>query len=296
MSSTPKSNSKIPLKYRLLRKSIPVLENIAPNVVGKIAMHGFLKPLKFPIPEEELFLREQARKFFFISDGKQIQSYVWNEGKDKKRLLFMHGWASRASHFTAFIKEAVDKDFEVVAIDAPGHGNSEGRLTDVVQFAQAIIDLEQQIGQFKGALGHSMGGTALLYAMSRGLHIPQLTLMAVPAIEEEILEVYSSKMNLSKKGVRYMLKNIEEKFGAPFEKYTAQYLAQSLSFHQAQLVYDENDREVSPKNGEVLQKFISNATFLKVSSAGHAKMLADPELAKQAIAFHLKPIEEKVSA
>ncbi len=277
-----KKSSSLPLKYQFLQKIAPVVDRLAPAVAGRLAKRYFLKPVKFPIPEAEYALRDQARTIEYEVKGKKIVAYAWND-TGKKTLFLMHGWASRATHYTALISLAVGQDYRVVGLDAPAHGQSDGKFSDVPQFAQAILDLEQREGKFHAAVGHSMGGTSLLYAMNRGLKIPHLTLMATPAIEEEIIATYVKQMFIKERSVAYMMKYLEAEFGHPFEKYTALYLAQSLTFGKLHLVYDKKDRQVATVNADALHETVPTATKSIITSGGHSKMLADKQLASKII-------------
>lgn len=275
---TKKSSSSYPLKYQFLQRIAPMVDRLAPAIAGRLAKTAFFKPIQFPTPAQEIALRNKAREVVYEVKGKKIFAYVWNDTGNETMLL-MHGWASRATHFTAIINQAILKGYRVVGLDAPAHGKSDGKFSDVAQFAQAILDLEQREGQFHAAVGHSMGGTAILYAMNRGLKIPHVTLMATPAIEEEIIEAYVSKMFIKERSVAYMLKYIEEQFGHPFEKHTALYIAQSISFKYLHLVFDQTDRQVSTRNADALLETVSSATKSIITSQGHSKMLADNAVA-----------------
>lgn len=273
-------NSKIPLHLRVQRSLMPLFESIFPRSAGRLATKMFFTPIKFPIPEEEKDLKSKALLINLSIDNNRIQGYVWNpEGKGPK-IFLMHGWASRATHFTAIIEEAMSRDFRIFAIDGPAHGGSYGESTDVIEFAEAIKKFVKTEGKFDAAIGHSMGGTALLYAMKNGLKIPHLTLMAVPALPNEIIKVYAQKMNISAKTTDRMLANISKAYKAPFFKYTAEFLSRGGGFAKVHLVFDKRDREVSLHNLDALADNLVKAKKSIVSSLGHAKMLSDSKLAK----------------
>ncbi|TXC78524.1 alpha/beta hydrolase [Luteibaculum oceani] len=277
-SSAP---SKVPFKYRMLRTCMPILEKFSPTLIGKIGARMFLTPLRFPIPEKEEHLRSLAEQSHFKSGNTDVYGYIWGKENNGKKILLMHGWASRASHFTSLIETAVENGDTVYAIDAPGHGQSQGKQSDVIQFAQAILDWEQRVGKFDIGIGHSMGGTALLYAMTRGLSLQHLCLLAVPAVESEIIKVYCDKLNISEAAGQRIINTLEKRFQAPFKKYTASYLAESISPQSVALFFDRNDKEVSEKNAQVLHDKLTQSKLFWVESYGHAKMLGDNILAKQ---------------
>ncbi|MFN8006410.1 MAG: alpha/beta fold hydrolase [Terriglobia bacterium] len=92
----------------------------------------------------------------------------WGRGP---AVLCAHGWSSRALRFRALIERLVKSGFRVVALDAPGHGQSSGRHTDVIEYAEAIRVVADNAGDLHGAVGHSFGAMALLLALEKGLKV-----------------------------------------------------------------------------------------------------------------------------
>ena len=271
------------MHLQLLRKSMPIAEQIAPRAIGRFATKMFFSPLRYPIPEREQALKAQATRGELQVADERVVTWKWNENGKGPVLFLMHGWASRASQFVAIIKEALDRDCRIYALDAPAHGESTGEKTDVIQFADAIMLFQQQAPNFDYCIGHSMGGSAILLAMRKGLKPKHIALMAVPSIADEILSVYAQKMGVKERTVSRMKENITAEFGEPFSNYTAENLARGLAYEKVELFYDKNDKEATPVNMSALKKVIGTATEHLVESKGHARMLKDEELAKRVL-------------
>ena len=93
----------------------------------------------------------------------------WTWGEQGPLVLLMHGWGSRASRFRFFVPALVGAGFRVVAFDGPGHGQTGGTRASLPEFAAALTAVAHATGEVAGVIGHSLGGAAALFAMSRGL-------------------------------------------------------------------------------------------------------------------------------
>lgn len=79
-------------------------------------------------------------------------------GKGKRALVFVHGWASNATFWQA--QTAAFTDFRVIAIDLPGHGESDKPRVDYTMdlFARAIAAVLKDAKIERAVfVGHSMG-------------------------------------------------------------------------------------------------------------------------------------------
>lgn len=69
----------------------------------------------------------------------------------------------------------VSAGFKVVAFDAPAHGESSGRTTDLVESASAIAAVAAHTGPLHAVLAHSFGASMALYAQRDwGVQAPRM--------------------------------------------------------------------------------------------------------------------------
>ena len=110
---------------------------------------------------------------------------------NKPVLLFIHGWQDNAATFSS-LWQRLEKDFNLVAIDLPGHGLSQSRSGDnYYHFFDYIDDLHQVIMQLPAArvclVGHSLGAIiASCYSAAYPQSIDKLVLIEglSPLVEE----------------------------------------------------------------------------------------------------------------
>lgn len=89
-------------------------------------------------------------------DGQKV--HYLSGGKGKRALVFVHGWASDQTFWQA--QTAAFRDFRVIAIDLPGHGQSDKPQVEYTmeRFANAIQAVLKDAKIRRAVLvGHSMG-------------------------------------------------------------------------------------------------------------------------------------------
>ncbi len=124
------------LAIAYIRTKFKILATISTRKTAEEAFKLFCPPLTKPITEiPQLF--KDAEKLSFESNGLKIQGYRWNYPQQNK-VLVLHGFSSAACKFERYIANLIDKGYEVLAFDAPAHGNSEGKTVNVVQYSDMI--------------------------------------------------------------------------------------------------------------------------------------------------------------
>ena len=101
--------------------------------------------------------------------------------EDGPKLLCLHGWLDNAASFLPLLPWL--RDFDLVALDLPGHGGSDHRAPGydymLVDWIHDVLDALDALGwQRTRLLGHSMGGAiATMVAVSAPERIERLALI-----------------------------------------------------------------------------------------------------------------------
>src|SRR5690349_3733304 len=101
-----KKKDKTPLPLKIVRWAFPKAERLVPSLAHRYFLKIFFSPLRYPVPEKERKAEEYATKFDLTVGGKKIQGYTW--GNAKEYILFVHGWAGRATQFRRFVKPVTE--------------------------------------------------------------------------------------------------------------------------------------------------------------------------------------------
>ena len=274
---------KTPLPLKIVRWLYPKVERVLPALAHRYFLNLFFTPFRYTVPDKEKKAESFAKKFTIEANGKRVQCYSWGEGKP---VLFVHGWAGRATQFRRFVKPFNAAGFMVVAFDGPAHGKSEGKKTALAEFEQALIKIYERIGTPVAIIAHSFGGAASLFSASNGLTIPKLINIASPTIGDEIINTYLKAINGSSSTGKFFKDYILKTQGRPFDEFTASYFVTHLPRPiDLLLIHDENDKEVGIIQAEHIIKLYPAARLVKTKGLGHTRILKDDRVIKECVTF-----------
>src|SRR4051812_42065129 len=137
-----KKKDKRPLLLKFIQWGFPKLEKIVPILAYRYFIKLFFTPLRYTVPDKEKEIAEQAEQFSFTVNGKKIQAYKWGKGPI---VVFVHGWAGRATQFRKFIEHFTANGYQAIAFDGPAHGQSEGSTTNLIEFKEVLEELFKQL-------------------------------------------------------------------------------------------------------------------------------------------------------
>jgi pimeloyl-ACP methyl ester carboxylesterase len=125
------------------------------------AFELFCTPLKrMRKPLSPLF--EQAGRCTVSVQGITVNGFRWNKG-GHTRVQVLHGFESASQNFDRYIRAFIDKGYEVLAFDAPGHGVSGGLQITLPLYIDSIRAVYAAYGPVQSFLAHSFGGLALVH-------------------------------------------------------------------------------------------------------------------------------------
>lgn len=112
---------------------------------------------------------KNAETIHFYLNNKKMNGYRWNHPQPEKALI-LHGFGSAAHKFEDYAILLTNKGYEVLAFDAPAHGDSEGDTTNAVEYSAMITQVFQQFGPIQSFMAHSFGGISLSLALEQIPH------------------------------------------------------------------------------------------------------------------------------
>lgn len=283
VAALPKKKFHIPLAIRFTRWMLPRLEMIAPRYAHNWFVKMFFSPPKYSIPAAEQEVLQQAQRSQVYIGAMPIEVYTWGSGP---AVLLVHGWAGRASQFRSFVLYLIDRGYQVVAFDAPAHGNSKGRRTNIFQFRDVILQLESRAGGFQAIVAHSIGGAAAIFALSEGIKTQTVITIATPSIGDEIIHEFALRINGSVKAEEKLKAYIRQTFQRPFNELMASHFARQMDQRIDWLIiHDEQDKEASVKNAQQLYEAYPRAIVKITSTLGHTRILRDEDVIISCLKF-----------
>jgi Serine aminopeptidase, S33 len=278
-----KKKDNTPVFLKIIRWVFPRLERFAPSLAHRYFVKLFFTPFRFPVPEKEKKAEQFSKQFSVVAAGKKIQCYTWGSGAP---VLVVHGWGGRATQFRRFVKPLTAAGFMVVGFDGPGHGKSEGKRTNILEFEEALQKIYEKVGQPVAVVAHSFGGGVALFAAMKGLMIPKLINIATPVIGDEIINTYLRAINGSDSTREFFKKHVQKTYGRTFDEFTSSYFIQHLPGPiDVLLIHDEGDKEVVIRHAEKFISLYPAAKLIKTSGLGHTRILKDDQVIRESVTF-----------
>ena len=125
----------------------------------------------------------EAEPLAFSLNGQTVKGYRVNHPRPNK-ILLLHGFSSSCHNFHKYVGPLVEKNYEVLAFDAPAHGSSEGTIVNAIGYSEMIRKVNELYGHINGYVAHSFGGIALCLALETMPHDSKIKVVLIaPATE-----------------------------------------------------------------------------------------------------------------
>ena len=244
----------------------------------------FTTPIKHKVPKRELEMDDHSLKETLLLPSVNKKIVVYKYGKSDKKILLVHGWSGRGTQLVKFADALVDKGYATISFDAPGHGKSPGNSTIMTEFIASILEIDKKFGPFEAAVGHSLGGMALLNAVKIGFKINRLTIIGSGDKVKDILDDFVSKLELKSEFSSHLQDYFEKKYNEPMENYSGHSAAKTIDI-PVLVIHDENDSEVPVETSINIHDNLKNGELLITQHLGHRKILGNPFVIQKTIEF-----------
>ncbi len=280
-------SERIYLQY--LRTKFKTLSKLAPATAGRMAFDLFCTP--YPKYKKRkapaIFNHAQASKVQ-LKDQTTIHGFEWIPTQPNgQTVLIAHGYASFAYKFEHYIGPLLKMGYRVLAYDAPGHGQSQGKHINVVVYQEAIQQIMQQAGPVDHFIGHSLG--ALTLAMiAEEIDQPshrKFVLIAPATKTTTTFANFFTMMHFNQVTRNAFMDEVTSRTHHTIEHFAAD---RALANYTGPLlwVHDENDLVCPYLDLTDFQKNAPlNIEFLITNGLGHNKVYKTAEVMDQIMAF-----------
>jgi len=225
---------------------------------------------------------KNAEALQFTVNNYTIKGHRWNHPQPKKALL-LHGFSSAAHKFENYVAPLVKKGYEVLAFDAPAHGDSSGTTVNAVEYSAMIKKVIELYGPVESFIAHSFGGIALSLAMEEMTHDANTKIVFIaPATETtSAVDGALAMLKIKDAAVRKQFDHIIfEVSGKPTEWFSIRRAVKNISA-KILWVHDEDD-DVTPLSDALKVKADnhSNIQFVITKGLGHRKIYHDAAVKK----------------
>jgi len=230
---------------------------------------------------------QNAEQLSFNLGDTRINGYRWNHPQQKK-VLILHGFNSAAHKFSEYALSLSEKGYEVLAFDAPAHGNSGGKTTNAIVYSDMIKEVVVRFGPINSFLAHSFGGIALSLALEEMQHSPETKVVFIaPATETTTaVDIAFKMLGLKDEKVRTEFDDIIYKVsGKKTEWFSIRRVMHKIKA-RVLWVHDEED-EITPwaDAAKVKGDNHPHINFVITKGLGHQKIYRDHAIKNTVIEF-----------
>lgn len=279
----------LPAYLPVVRFLMGILTPIFPRLTAKIAFRIFRTPrtkAKHRVSDKTL---EAAKINEILVGSNIIKVYEWGTGD--RNILLAHGWESRGTAMRSFVQPLLNQGFRVIAFDGPAHGNSTGKRTNILEFADTITAIINRLGGVEAVITHSFGGMCLTYAsrlLMPEVKIPKAVMVAVPSNFDDILLKIGETMNFAdsvKKEVDKMVFEIAGEYPIDMHIPTA---VDKTQIEDLLVVHDKKDPIVEFKFAEQIHEAWPNSQLIVTEGLGHYRIMKHPVVINRVVDFITK--------
>jgi pimeloyl-ACP methyl ester carboxylesterase len=230
---------------------------------------------------------KNAEQIQFKLHNITVKGHRWNHPQANK-ILILHGFASAAHKFDGYVAPLTKKGYEVIAFDAPAHGDSSGKSTNAVEYCDMITKVMELYGPIKGFIAHSFGGIALSLAMENSKHDGDTKIAFIaPATETtSAIEGAFKMLQIKDAVVRKEFDNLIFKISGKKTEWFS--IRRAIKHIKAQVLWiHDADDMVTPLQDalKVKEDNHTNVKFVITKGLGHNKIYHDTDVKNKVVAF-----------
>lgn len=265
----------------MVRLGLKALAAVAPAAAEEQGARMFFTPRRTSRWRPPAISRLEATSFRFSIGGRDIACWCWGRGPT---VILVHGWEGYAAQLIHFVRPLVEAGFRVATFDMPAHGRSTGSRISVFDMSAAIRAVGEVFAPTRAVIAHSLGGAASIVAMSEGLEVERVVLLAPAAEPRYFAQALAKMLGFSKTRTDGMLKRIENRLGMRLEQASTLRMVPKMNV-PVLVMHDPHDAEVPFEHGKRIAQAWPGARLERLSKMGHRRMLRNPDIIGMVTAF-----------
>lgn len=273
-----------PRMQRRLRRFFAAVQFVSPSLAARLALRMFVTPPRRPIDPADAPIVAQATRLSLRAGGDEFT--IWRWDGPGPVVVLIHGWGSHAARFGSFIAPLRAAGFSVIGIDAPAHGDSPGRFSDLPRFRDSLAAVLRAHDPIHAVIGHSLGGGAVLTVLAETVayHPRKICLFGVPSDMDYILESFAMMLGLKPPALKNLRRRFARRFGRPAAEISVAAAAAHVRM-PVLVVHDEEDNVAPFTQGAALAAAIPGATLCRTNGLGHSGALRDAATIERVVSF-----------
>lgn len=230
--------------------SLNAVSRFSQPLAGTLALRLFSRPRSRKSNTHHPETLERSEQIRYIPAGLDQHVCMFRWPGSGPTVFLAHGWESNTSRWIPFIRELRRRDYQVIGLDAPAHGFSEGVEFNVPLYADVMQEAFRRYPP-DAFIGHSAGGMAGVYHLvERELDaFKTIVLMAVPFELEDLMNTFRNIVSMNDLVFDGLKDAFEERFGFPMSAFSIRTYARELRL-PGLIIHDTEDT-IAPYGGSL---------------------------------------------
>jgi alpha-beta hydrolase superfamily lysophospholipase len=281
-----------PARQRRIRSLFRLVSALSPALSARLAARLFITPRARRISVQDAGFLATAESRRLATAHGDIQIYEWPG--TGPAVLVLHGWISYAGQLAPIIEGLRAQGLRVVAFDAPAHGRSAGRQSDLYSFRGALAAVNGACAPAGAILAHSFGALSAASWLAEdpaAAHLKAAVLVGLPRDIGYLFQSFTMGMGLSDPVIERLRALFRARYGGYPEDFSAPVLAQRIRI-PVLLVHGGADEYIPATHAEEVALQLRDGHIQVIANLNHSAPLRDPhtvQLMAQFISTRLQP-------
>jgi pimeloyl-ACP methyl ester carboxylesterase len=256
------------------------------QAVLKKTYQAFFSPSQYEVKPQDREVIEWGNNYRVPYGGGEIAVTTWGEAS-RPAVLLMHGWGGARAQMTGFVDPLLFAGYRVVAYDQPAHGESDGRMTNVLEITPTMDLIREKEGEFDAVIAHSFGTLITSYALVKRNFPPPSRLVYFGAFNRlmDSLPRFQIIANLPNDVINGLRDMLYENFGKDvLDAIVNESLVQQIDI-PALMFHDVADNVTPVDDSRAIARAWKQARFIETNGLGHRGALQSQEIHEQVVKF-----------
>ncbi|PQJ78166.1 alpha/beta hydrolase [Polaribacter porphyrae] len=267
-----------------LKIAIKILYFFSTKLTLILASKLFTTPISFKTPKREKGMEEtsQKKELFIPSIYRNI--HILSYGFSDKKVLLAHGWSGRRTQLFMIANKLLENGYMTISFDAPAHGKSTGKTTNLLEYIEAIKAIQKEYGPFEAAVGHSFGSMAIMNTQSETQCFNKIVTIGSGDTTSQILRNFSINLGLNESFGNKLIIYFEKKWHLKVDDYATSKVAKNIKI-PALIVHDTIDGDVHVSCAINIRQNLEKGTLFVTNGLGHIKILRNKIVTNKIVDF-----------